>query len=63
MRRPPREGFLTCVTLTPFRDSETNVLYLQANTIIPVPGAEDYAISIGNGAKSGSGVRHGHSFK
>lgn len=40
------EDLITCVQLTPHRDSETKSLYIQANTIIPVPGIEDYIIGI-----------------
>ena len=42
------EDLITCVQLTPYRDEKTDSLYLQANTIIPVPGEEDYAIQIGD---------------
>ena len=44
----PGESLVTCVKLTPYRDEETGSLYLQANTIIPVPGEDDYAIQIGH---------------
>ena len=37
---------MTCVQLTPYRDAEHGTLYVQANTIIPVPGAENYMIGI-----------------
>ena len=40
-------SLITCVQLTPYRDEEANLLYLQANTIIPVPGEEKYVIQIG----------------
>ena len=53
----PGEGLITCVTLTPYRDDKSDSLYLHANTIIPVPGEEDYAVQIGSrqvqGAASG----------
>ena len=44
----PRENLVTCVQLTPYRDEKTDSLYLQANTIIPVPGEEEYAVQIGD---------------
>lgn len=44
-----QDDFITCVTLTPFRDSQTNALYVQANTIIPVPTASQYLIGVQNG--------------
>lgn len=39
---------ITCVTLTPFRDTETGALYVQANTIIPVPGVAQYVVGVGD---------------
>ena len=44
------EDLITCTTLTPYRDANTNSLYLQATTIIPVPGVEDYVVGIGGNA-------------
>ena len=40
------EDLITCIQLTPHRDPNSNVLYIQSNTIIPVPGIDDYIISI-----------------
>ena len=40
------EDLITCIQLTPYRDAETDSLYILANTIIPVPGAEDLIIQI-----------------
>ncbi len=53
----PGENLVTCVQLTPYRDEKTDSLYLHANTIIPVPGEEEYVVQIGdrkvqNGASS-----------
>ena len=42
------EDLITCVTLTPYQDADTGSLYIQATTIIPVPGEEDYVIGIGS---------------
>lgn len=39
---------VTCVQLTPYKDSTSGDLYMLANTIIPVPGAEHYFISLRN---------------
>ena len=44
----PADGLITCVQLIPYRDAESDSLYLQANTIIPVPGEEDYEVQIGS---------------
>ena len=43
---------ITCVTLTPFRDAETGALYVQASTIIPVRGADDYMVGVGGKAQA-----------
>ena len=42
------EDLITCIQLIPYHDSQTNSLYIQANTIIPMPGAEEYSIGIGD---------------
>ena len=36
--KAPGENLITCVSLTPFQDTDTGSLYIQANIIIPVPG-------------------------
>ena len=41
------ENLLTCVQLTPFRDSQTDTIYVQANAIIPVPGVDEYIVKPG----------------
>ena len=41
------ENMVSCVKLTPHQDTQTCTLYVQASTIIPVPGVEDYLIGIG----------------
>ena len=48
------EDQITCVQLTPYQEEENGPLYLQANTIIPVPGAERFVVTIGPTVK-GSG--------
>ena len=45
--KAPGENLMTCVQLIPYSDAETDSLYIQANTIIPVPGIEDYVIGVG----------------
>ena len=49
--KAPGEGLITCVTLTPYRDSDTDSLYIQATTIIPVPGEEGYVVNIGSNSQ------------
>ena len=39
---------ITCVQLIPYRDEGTESLYVQANTIIPVPVEEDYEVQVGS---------------
>ncbi len=45
--KAPGEDLITCIQLTPYRDTTTDSLFIQANTIIPVPGVDDYVIGIG----------------
>lgn len=42
------DNLITCIQLIPYQDEQTDSLYVQANTIIPVPGAEDYMVGIGS---------------
>ena len=44
----PGENLITCVQLTPYRDEKMSSLYVQSNTIIPLPGEEDYIVQIGS---------------
>ena len=52
-RKAPGEDLITCVALTPYRDAMTGTLYVQASTLIPVPGIDDYVITIGESAQPG----------
>ena len=54
--KAPGEDLLTCVTLTPYQDSDTDSLYIQATTIIPVPGEEGYVVSIGSNSQPSARV-------
>ncbi len=47
------ENLITCVQLTPYRDARADSLYLQASTIIPVPGID--VVRIGKGQPAASG--------
>ena len=51
----PAENLITCITLTPFRDTRDDSLYVQASTMIPTPAIEDSAIGIAE-----DGQREGH---
>ena len=58
----PGKDLITCVQLTPYRDAKTGSLYIQASTIIPVPGVEDYVIGVGDSpSKSGPTIRRNRS--
>ena len=46
--KAPGEDLITCIQLTPYKDEKTDSLYIQANTIIPVPGVDEYVIGIGD---------------
>ena len=60
-KKAPGDNLITCIQLTPYRDAETGSLYVQANTIIPVPGAEAYMIGVGDSSDGGSRVVQGSS--
>ena len=51
------EDLITCITLTPYRDANTGSLYIQATTIIPVPGEEDYVIGIGSNSQNAASLK------
>ena len=59
--KAPGDNLITCIQLTPYRDAKTGSLYVQANTIIPVPGAEAYMIGVGDSSDGGSSVVQGSS--
>ena len=59
--KTPDEDLITCVQLIPYQDTETDRLYIQANTIIPVPGIEDYVIGVGGSSDGNNPVVRGHS--
>ena len=42
------ESLITCIQLTPYHDEDADSLYLQANTIIPLPGEEEYIVQVGS---------------
>ena len=48
------ENLITCIQLTPYRDGDA--LYVQTNTIIPVPGTEPYTIQVGRSETEDAGV-------
>ena len=59
--KAPGDNLITCIQLTPYRDAKTGSLYVQANTIIPVPGAEAYMVGVGDSSDGGSRVVQGTS--
>ncbi len=52
--KAPDDDLITCIQLTPHHDAESDLLYIQVNTIVPVPVTEDLTIGIGVGRDSGS---------
>ena len=44
----PDDNLITCVQLIPYHDQQQDALYVQASTIIPLPGADDYTVRIGD---------------
>ena len=51
----PGDDLISCVQLTPHHDAESGSLYIQVNTIIPVPGTDDLSIGIDDRQDSGDG--------
>ena len=51
--KAPGENLITCVKLTPHRDANTDSLYIQVSTIIPVPGVDEYRITVGDNTVEG----------
>ena len=51
-------NLITCIQLVPYKDINSDTLYLSVNTIIPTPGAEDYQIGVGS--RFGSEIKVGH---
>lgn len=54
----PGENLITCVKLTPHRDADNGSLYVQASTIIPVSGDDEFVITVGDSSqerRSGTG--------
>ena len=46
-QRTSGEDLISCVRLTPYQDEQSHTLYVQASTVIPVPGADEYLVGIG----------------
>ena len=44
----PVDNLITCIQLIPYQDRTNGALYLQASTIIPLPGADRYIINVGD---------------
>ena len=56
--KAPGKNLITCIKLTPYHDATTNSLYIQASTIIPLPGLDDLIVTVGDNAlesRPGSG--------
>lgn len=68
--KAPDDHLITCVQLVPYHDAQQGTLYVQASTIIPLPGIDDYAVKVGDGPQddertgtSGYGSKLAQSFK
>ena len=53
-QKASNDGLIRCVQLTPYHDQQTKSLYVQATTIIPVPGVDDYVVGIGTAQEDGA---------
>ena len=52
-------NLITCIKLTPHHDAQTGALYVQASTIIPFPGVEQYLVGVGHRSQSELGDTRG----
>ncbi len=59
--KAPGDNLISCVQLTPYQDGDDGPLYVQASTVIPVPGVDDYIIGIGESSGDNIPVRPGMS--
>ena len=59
--KAPGEDLITCVQLIPYRDVQSESLYVQAHTIIPVPGIDEYVVVIDGSSSDSRAVRPGAS--
>ena len=50
--KAPGKDLITCVTLTPYQDSDTGSLYIQATTIIPCLEKRAYSVGIGSNSQN-----------
>ena len=41
-------NLITCIQLMPYHDQQQGTLYVQASTIIPLPGVDDYLVRVGD---------------
>ena len=49
----PGENLITCIQLIPYQDHDR--LYIQASTIIPLPGIDDYLVKVGSNVPASGG--------
>ena len=54
--KSPDENLITCVQLIPYYDPHSDSLYVQASTIIPLPGIDNYVVKVGDTVKEGRSV-------
>ena len=47
---------IACVQLVPYHDSQLNALFVQASTIIPLPGVDKYVVRVGDSSQNGGGT-------
>lgn len=52
------ENLITCIQLTPYQDGDA--LYVQSNTIIPLPRTDDYAVGISESPQETYGEQSGN---
>ena len=58
-KRVSGENLITCIQLIPYHDRANDALYVQASTIIPLPGADEYSVKVGDTLQKAGGVGSG----
>ena len=53
--KAPDDSLITCIQLIPYHDQQQDTLYVQASTIIPLPGIDDYVVKVGDSIQQKDG--------
>ena len=57
--KAPDDSLITCIQLIPYHDQQQDTLYVQASTIIPLPGIDDYVVKVADSLQRKDGQTGG----